>query len=154
MNIDVIPIPASETKDFILNKHYAQRMPSVSWAFGLFVEDKIEGVLTIGKPASPFLCIGVCGPDFSKSVYELNRIVVNDGLPPNTLSRFISGAMRLMRDEKVILVSYADSGAGHHGFIYQATNWWYTGATKERTDRYIPNGHSRHAEQPPQPGNS
>lgn len=33
----------------------------------------------------------------------------------------------------------------HHGYIYQACNFLYTGATKSRTDKYTPNGkHSRH----------
>lgn len=33
----------------------------------------------------------------------------------------------------------------HHGYIYQACNFMYTGCTKERTDKYAPNGkHSRH----------
>ena len=33
----------------------------------------------------------------------------------------------------------------HHGYIYQACNFLYTGCTKERTDKYVPGGkHSRH----------
>lgn len=33
----------------------------------------------------------------------------------------------------------------HHGYIYQACNFLYTGCTKERTDIYTPEGkHSRH----------
>jgi hypothetical protein len=33
----------------------------------------------------------------------------------------------------------------HNGYIYQATNFIYTGKTKSRTDKYVPNGkHSRH----------
>src|SRR5690625_3315241 len=33
----------------------------------------------------------------------------------------------------------------HHGYIYQATNCLYTGATARRTDKYTPgNRHSRH----------
>ena len=33
----------------------------------------------------------------------------------------------------------------HHGYIYQACNFLYTGCTKERTDKYVPNGkHARH----------
>tara|TARA_R100000654_G_scaffold944_2_gene3619 strand:+ start:346 stop:663 length:318 start_codon:yes stop_codon:yes gene_type:complete len=43
------------------------------------------------------------------------------------------------------VVSYADTSYGHKGYIYQATNWIYTGATKERTDIGTANGkHSRH----------
>lgn len=33
----------------------------------------------------------------------------------------------------------------HHGYIYQACNFLYTGATAERTDKWTPSGkHSRH----------
>lgn len=44
-----------------------------------------------------------------------------------------------------IVVSYSDMAMNHHGYIYQACNFIYTGCTKERTDKYVPNGgHSRH----------
>ena len=44
----------------------------------------------------------------------------------------------------LILVSYADTKMNHNGYIYQATNWIYTGKTKERTDIGTGNNHSRH----------
>ena len=47
-------ITYEETKPFIMGKHYAKRMPSISYAYGLFDEEDLVGVLTIGKPASPF----------------------------------------------------------------------------------------------------
>lgn len=38
----------------------------------------------------------------------------------------------------------------HHGYIYQASNFIYTGCTKARTERYVQNGkHSRHYEKEP-----
>ncbi len=45
-----------------------------------------------------------------------------------------------------IIVSYADTGMGHIGIVYQACNFIYTGCTKERTDigNNKENGHSRH----------
>ena len=133
------------TYDFILNKHYAQRKPSISYAYGLFIDNKLEGILTIGKPASNSLCEGVCGADYKQYVYELNRLCVNEGLPKNTLSQFGSKVLKDLSDTRIILISYADEGANHHGYIYQATNWIYTGKTKSRTDKYTPNGkHSRH----------
>lgn len=147
MSIDYIvkQIEHKDTKDFILNKHYAKRMPSVSFAFGLFKDDIIQGVLTIGKPASNSLCEGVCGVEHKAQVFELNRLVVNDGLPKNTLSYFVSSSLKMLKNQDLIIVSYADEGANHHGYIYQATNWIYTGKTKGRTDKYTPGGkHSRH----------
>lgn len=133
------------TKDFILNKHYAQRMPSITYAYGLFKDEKKVGVLTIGKPASHSLCIGVCGKDFSSKVYELNRLITLEGLESNALSYFVGNVLKDLKKEDLIIVSYADSGVGHTGYIYQATNFIYTGKTKERTDKYTPgNKHSRH----------
>ena len=45
----------------------------------------------------------------------------------------------------MILISYADTKMNHTGYIYQATNWIYTGKTKERTDIGFEDGkHSRH----------
>ena len=144
-DIEIKKIPSKQTYDFILNKHYAQRKPSISYAFGLFINGMLEGVCTIGKPASNSLCVGVCGVEYSKNVYELNRLVVNDGLLKNTLSQFVGEVLRQLNGEKIILISYADQDAGHHGYIYQATNWLYTGKTKGRTDKYMPgNKHSRH----------
>jgi hypothetical protein len=41
----------------------------------------------------------------------------------------------------------------HNGYIYQATNFLYTGKTKERTDKYTSgNKHSRHYKNDEQAG--
>ena len=131
-------------KDWILYKHYAKRIPSISYSFGLFDDNILIGILTIGKPASPQLCEGICGKQFNKYVYELNRLCVNDNLEKNVLSYFVSGCIKLIKED-MILVSYADTKMNHNGYIYQATNWIYTGATKERTDIGFEDGsHSRH----------
>ena len=136
-------IKSFETYDWLMNKHYAKRIPSISWSFGLFNE-YLQGVCTFGKPASPSLCDGICGKEYSDKVYELNRLVINDECPKNTASYFISKALKMLPND-LILVSYADTGMNHVGKVYQATNWIYTGATKERTDIGSEDGtHSRH----------
>lgn len=138
-------IESKYTYDFILNKHYAGRLPSISFSYGIFIDNKLEGICTIGKPASNSLCEGVVGKENKAKVFELNRLVVNNGLPKNTLSRFVSYILKDLKEKELIIVSYADEGMNHNGYIYQATNWIYTGKTKERTDKYAPNGkHSRH----------
>ena len=130
-------------KEWLLYKHYAKRIPSISYAFGLFDSEMMQGILTVGKPASNALCIGVCGKHNTKYVYELNRLCVNDGLKKNALSYFVSQSLKMLNN--IILVSYADTSQNHNGYIYQATNWIYTGATKERTDiGSEDNKHSRH----------
>ncbi len=131
-------------KEWLLYKHYAKRIPSISYAFGLFEGEILQGVLTIGKPPSPALCVGVCGEHNSKYVYELNRLCVNDNLKKNVLSYFVSQALKKLSN--IILVSYADTSQNHNGYIYQATNWIYTGLSAKRTERYDidnPNRHSK-----------
>lgn len=136
-------IKSFETYDWLMNKHYAKRIPSISWSFGLF-DDYLQGVCTFGKPASPSLCVGICGEDYSSKVYELNRLVINDHCPKNTASYFVSKCLKMLPND-LILVSYADKAMSHVGKVYQATNWIYTGDTKERTDiGSEDNTHSRH----------
>jgi hypothetical protein len=125
-------IKSSQTYDWLLNKHYAKRIPSISWAFGLF-DNYLQGVCTFGKPASPSLCDGICGKENSSKVYELNRLVINDDCPKNTASYFISKCLKMLPDD-LILVSYADTSMDHVGKVYQATNWIYTGLSDKRTE--------------------
>ena len=132
MKIEVKSISYNECKEWLLYKHYAKRMCSISYAFGLFIDGVCEGICTFGKPPSPPLCNGVCGVEFSSFVYELNRLVVNDGLPKNTLSRFVSECLRKLPE--LVIVSYADTAMNHNGYIYQATNWIYTGLSDKRSE--------------------
>ena len=141
--MEIKSIDYQDCKEWFLKKHYAKRIPSISYCFGLYNGIELVGVCSIGKPASPSLCDGVCGKSESQYVYELNRLIVKDNLPKNTLSWFVAKVIGNLPD--MILVSYADTQQGHHGYIYQATNFLYTGATKERTDIGSEDGtHSRH----------
>lgn len=142
----VHPISSEQCKPWLLGRHYARRMCSISYAFGLYEDGKMKGVCTFGKPASPWLCLGVCGPDHSESVFELNRLCVSDQTP-NILSWFVAECLRQL--PPMIVVSYADTAQGHTGYIYQATNWIYTGLSAKRKDRIDsnqPNKHSRHCQ--------
>lgn len=105
---------------------------------------QLVAVCTFGKPASPSLCKGICGEEYSHCVYELNRLCrIDEWHEP--LSQFVSACLRRLRIENWIIVSFSDTSMNHHGYIYQACNFLYTGCTKERTDKYVPNGkHSRH----------
>jgi len=133
----------NDTRHFILNVHYAQRMPSISYAFGLFVSGQLTGVCTFGSPASHYLCKGICGENFYSEVLELNRLVLLNN-KKNEASFLISQSLKLLPKPKII-VSYADTEHEHIGTVYQATNFLFTGTTKERTDIAGDFGkHSRH----------
>tara|TARA_R110002051_G_scaffold280089_2_gene341659 strand:+ start:1106 stop:2050 length:945 start_codon:yes stop_codon:yes gene_type:complete len=115
-------------KEWLLFKHYAKRIPSISFSFGLFKNNFLVGVLTFGMPPSSTLAASICGEKYKKLVLELNRLVVNDGLDKNALSYFVSNSISKLPKPKII-VSFSDNNMNHNGYIYQATNFIYTGKT-------------------------
>lgn len=142
---------------FVLPRHYSGRKPQVSIAFGWFskkplTQENLVAVCIFGKPASNQLCKGICGEKYSESVYELNRLCRLDSWK-QPLSMFVSRCLKELRKRNWIVVSYSDMAMNHHGYIYQACNFLYTGCTKERTDKYTLDGkHSRHYKESEQTG--
>tara|TARA_R100001015_G_C4529481_1_gene96287 strand:- start:26 stop:679 length:654 start_codon:yes stop_codon:yes gene_type:complete len=135
-----------DTKDLILNVHYAKRMPSISYAYGLFEDSILVGLVSYGVPASPRVCEGLCGKEHSKKVLELNRLVLRNN-KKNEASILVSKSLKLL-PKPTIVISYADTSQNHVGYIYQATNFIYLGLSAKRTDRIYINGekqkHGRH----------
>lgn len=143
---EVRRVTYAETKPLILEHHYAGRMPCITRAYGLFDPRGILcGVVTFGPPASPWLCRGVCGPEYREYVLELNRLVLLHNRP-NEASFLTGNALRLLGAERpCIIVSYADTQHQHVGTVYQACNFLFTGTTRPRTDMASSSGgHSRH----------
>jgi len=128
----VLPIKNEETYPWLLQKHYAKRIPQIMFAFGLYEENELVGVVTYGIPASPALCMGICGKEYSDKVLELNRVCLlnND---KNQASFLVANSIKLL-PKPTIVVSYADTGKGHIGYVYQATNFLYTGLSANRVD--------------------
>jgi len=141
-NLCVLPIASSETYEWLKKKHYAKRIPQITDAFGLYDRGALIGVVTYGRPASPWLCKGVCGEENSAIVYELNRICLLEN-KPNQASFLVGNSLRQLRKPRII-VSYADTGMKHTGFVYQACNFLYTGITSKRTDVDTGEKHARH----------
>jgi len=132
--VDVRPVKNEDTHQWLLNRHYAKRLCPISYAFGLFDGSDLVGVVTYGTPVSSPLRVGVCGESWSGSVVELNRLVCEEGR--NYASILVGGSLRLLPKPKVV-VSYADTAQGHVGYVYQATNFIYTGLSAKRTDWHV-----------------
>jgi len=142
INYKVLQIKSRETYSWLLNKHYAKRIPHIMFSFGLYNEKNLIGVLTYGRPASNALCVGVCGREYSEYVFELNRLCLLNN-KKNEASFFISKTLKLLKKPKII-VSYADTNMNHNGYIYQATNFLYTGMSTKRTEWRM-KGSNRHS---------
>lgn len=128
----VRPVNKRETHWWMLNIHYAKRVPPLSYAFGLFRDSELVGVITYGQPASPPLCKGIAGEENKHLVLELNRLVLRDNLK-NEASRLIAQSLKQIPTPRIV-VSYADTEQDHVGVVYQATNWLYTGCNDPRKD--------------------
>ena len=132
MGLKVLPIKSKETYNWLLEKHYAKRIPNITDAFGLFFDSTLIGVVTYGIPPSHSLCIGGCGEEHKDKVIELNRLCLQDN-HRNQSSYLISQSLKLLEKPKIV-VSYADTSKGHVGYVYQATNFIYTGMSAKRTE--------------------
>mgnify|MGYP003673140798 CR=1 FL=1 len=124
----VLSIKKELCKEWLLYKHYAKRVPSISFSFGLFKNEILVGVITFGMPPSSTLASSICGEKYKDIVLELNRLVVNDGLDKNALSYFVSNSINQLPKPNII-VSFSDNNMNHNGYIYQATNFIFTGQT-------------------------
>jgi hypothetical protein len=139
--VNVSEIRGKDAKELILTRHYAGRMPTIQRAFGLFENEQLVGVCTFGQPASPWVKVSMFGHDWSGEIMELNRLVIITQTK-NAASFLIGFSLRSLKG--IPLVSYADQGVNHVGYVYQATNWNYAGQSKARTDIFSPSGHARH----------
>ena len=128
----VLPIKYNDTKPFILNIHYAKRLPSITYSFGLFFKNELVGIVTYGSPPSQSLCRGIAGDECRKIVLELNRLVLKNNIK-NEASFLVANSFKLLK-KPTIIVSYADTSQNHTGYIYQATNFIYTGLSDKRTE--------------------
>lgn len=139
----VLPIKNEETYPWLLKKHYAKRIPQIMHAFGLYDDASLVGVVTYGIPTSPSLCMGICGKEHAEIVLELNRVCLQDNFR-NQASFLVANSIKLLPKPSIV-VSYADTSQGHVGYVYQATNFLYTGLSANRVDWAIKGLEHKHS---------
>lgn len=109
----------------VMDHHYSQRKVGSKCSVGLFENSELVGCCVYSVPASYTLCKGVCGDELKDNVLELSRLVITTQ-KKNAASFLIGNSLKMLGN--AIVVSYADTSyAGHVGYVYQATNWMYTG---------------------------
>ena len=130
--LEVKQINRSDCEHFILNIHYAKRWPSITYAYGLFDDDELIGIVSYGTPPSAPLRRGIAGDDFKNDVLELNRLCLKYNRK-NESSMLVGRSLRLLPKNKIV-VSFADISQNHLGVVYQACNFVYCGLSAKRTD--------------------
>jgi hypothetical protein len=130
--IEVRQLQNWETHEWLLHVHYAKRLPSISFAFGLFVDNAMKGLVTYGTPVASTLRDGVAGKQCADIVLELNRLVFIKSVK-NHPSMLVGRSLRMLPKPSIV-VSFADTDQRHIGYVYQACNFIYTGLSAKRTD--------------------
>ncbi len=125
-------INRDECEPYIIGIHYAHRWPSISYAYGLYLNGVLVGVVSYGSPPSPPLTNGIAGEDYAPDVLELNRLCLKYNVK-NEASMLVGRSLKLLPQNRII-VSFADTEQGHKGYVYQATNFKYCGLSAKRTD--------------------
>ena len=111
------------------NWHYSGSIPKSKLVkIGVWEDRKFIGVVIFGSGASPQ--IGNPYKLRQTEVCELVRIALTKHISP--VSKIAAIAMRFLKSNNQglrLVISYADPLQGHHGGIYQAMNWVYSGKT-------------------------
>lgn len=113
-----------------LHWHYSGCIPKSKLVkIGVWENDVFKGVIIFSYGATPDL-VKPYGLSMIEGC-ELTRIALRDHFTP--VSRMISIALKFLKKNSPglrLVVSFADPNENHHGGIYQATNWIYTGRSQ------------------------
>ena len=120
-------------KHACLNWHYSKSIPVGpmvkvgAWENGSFI-----GVILFSHGANN----NIGGPYSlgQDECVELTRVAMRKHITP--VSQVMMAAIKMLKKENAklrMIVSYADTAEGHHGGIYQATNWVYVGHIDQKS---------------------
>lgn len=121
------------------NWHYSRILPSGKLVkLGVWENDRFIGVIIFSRGASPYLGKKI---DLDQTeLCELTRVALTTHATP--VSQLVAEAIRILRQDNPgmrAIVSFADPKEGHHGGIYQAGNWLFTGRTNPTIEYWIGN---------------
>lgn len=136
-------IELSEARALVEAHHYAKG-GSITRVFthGLAHRDAPEAILGAAWWLPPTKAAAVSVDENWRGVLSLSRLVIVPGMPTNAASFLLGQSIKLIRKDPrwTSLVTYADSGQGHTGAIYRATNWEYAGMMPGHTTWKTPEG--------------
>ena len=134
---EIREIDFNTAMEVLIKNHYLHRRAPYSHAYGLFEikTGKLVGVVNYGVTSSTTLLKGICGEAEMNNIYELNRLWVDDSVPKNGESFLIGNTLKML--DKEIIVSFADTSQGHVGYVYQASNFLYTGLSAKFYDYVV-----------------
>lgn len=129
----------------VMRWHYSRRMPRNKLVkVGAWEDGEFIGVVIFGMGAGNSTRGERYGLASSGQVAELVRVALREHRTP--VSRIVAIALRFLHRHCPgirLVISFADTKQGHHGGIYQAGNWIYTGLTASDREFHV-NGEVLH----------
>lgn len=148
MTLHMTGATPDEVWQLVRDFHYSRKMPSAirhcfAWREpgGLFGDT--------GQPIAAAIFGNPVNRNWPQDALELQRLVRRDDADVS-LSQFLSWCLRWLRanENAPFCLSYADTGEGHHGGIYQATGWRFVGSRTEACPAFLlPDGSKKHSRQ-------
>ena len=127
-----------------LNWHYSKSVPVPPLVkIGAWENNCFIGVIIFSRGANNNL-LKAFDIDITEGC-ELVRIALSKH--KSFVSEIMSKSILFLKKENArvrLLVSFADPSEGHHGGIYQATNWIYTGKQQDSIEYISPSGKRVH----------
>lgn len=137
-----------DVSDFVKENHYSHTYPGgIDLSFAAHLDNKLVGACLFGYGASRNLAEKLLRGEKDKHKFrELVRLVFLDEVPRNSESRFISWCLKFLskNTDLLAIVSFADSSKNHIGYVYQASNWLYTGKSIAHHANYLLDGKDTH----------
>lgn len=147
-SIRLAPIPGREGNAFIREHHYSGGSAvNAQLNIGVFLADRLEGAMQFGPPLDRRKMLGLVEGTEWGGVLELNRMAFSNQLPPNSESRALGVAMRLLRQhapQVKWVLSFADATQCGDGTIYRASGFVLTAIKRSDNLARFPNGEVIH----------
>ena len=126
--------------EYIRDYHYSGNTSSPTLAFGHYYKDYLVNVILYKAPTGRLMAQQVMVGGSSENTWELIRMVSYEPKPKNLESYCIGNTLRYIKKTYPnikIIISYADNNMGHHGYVYQASNFHYYGQSRPDKEWYI-----------------
>lgn len=111
--------------------HYSKTKPRLTkCCLGGFDKGKLVGVMSLGWGVQPKATIKKLFPSLdTKDYYEIGKLCMDDGMPRNSESIFISQCFKKIKKHFSIklIFTWSDGMLGKPGYVYQASNFLYGG---------------------------
>jgi hypothetical protein len=136
-------IPAKIANEFVKQHHYSGTIAPSIIHFGVFLDNKMHGAVSIGKSTQTRLTQAIFYNLGWNEYCEINRIAFDDYLPANSESRVLGFVIKQIKKTQPhirCILSYADASQCGDGAIYRATGFLLTQIRENRAIGILPDG--------------